>query len=76
MIAVHWNGASVIRTRTTFLLDRLATYSDTITAMHHITAYHGQTLKQSVWVDFHFICFRTGCNIQISNNLSIVKRMN
>nr|DAW05120.1 MAG TPA: hypothetical protein [Caudoviricetes sp.] len=30
------NGAYTIRTCTTFLLDRLATYSDTITAMHHI----------------------------------------
>lgn len=37
MIAVHWNGAYTIRTCTTFLLDRLATYSDTITAMHHLT---------------------------------------
>lgn len=50
----RWNGAYTIRTCTTFLLDRLATYSDTITAMHHITACHGQSLQwKSNWVEFH-----------------------
>lgn len=34
-MAIYRNGASVIRTRTTFLLDRLATCSVTFTAMHH-----------------------------------------
>ena len=42
MIAVHWSGAYTIRTCATFLLDRLATYSATTTAMHHITAYNSQ----------------------------------